>query len=65
MKHLLLIAFVLVSTCLAVGQKRDTVKELISMENRFNDALLRADWNALDAIEADDLIFTKPTLTGR
>ena len=58
MKHLLLVAFLVVGACLcAVGQKGDTAKELIAMENRYNDALLRADWKALESILADDLIF--------
>jgi ketosteroid isomerase-like protein len=59
MKHLLLIALLLVGTSLCVvGQKRDTVKELMALEDRFNAALLRGDWKALESIEADDLIFT-------
>ena len=58
MKHLLLIVFLLLATCLsAAGQKGDTAKELIAMENIYNDALLRADWKALEGILADDLIF--------
>lgn len=57
-KHLLLIAFLLVGSCLfAVGQKGSAAKELISMENRYNDALVRADWKSLESILADDLIF--------
>ena len=59
MKHLMLIALLLAGACLcAVGQHDDTDKELFAMENRFNDALVRADWKALESIEADDLIFT-------
>jgi hypothetical protein len=58
LKHLLLIAFLLVGSCLfAVGQKDGIAKELIAMENRYNDALLRADWKSLESLLAGDLVF--------
>ncbi len=59
MKHLAVILFVLLGTCLfAMAQNRDTAKELIAVEQGFNDALLRADWKAVEQIESDDLVFT-------
>jgi ketosteroid isomerase-like protein len=41
-----------------VAQNADTAKELVALENRYNDALVRADWKMLENIEADDLFFT-------
>lgn len=58
MKHLMLIAFLVAGARLcAIGQNDDTAKELFAMENHYNDALVRADWKALESILADDLIF--------
>jgi ketosteroid isomerase-like protein len=59
LKYLRLVALLVVGTCLfAVAQDADTAKELVALENRYNDALVRADWKMLENIEADDLIFT-------
>ena len=58
MKSLCFIAFVLFAcSCLVVAQS-STEKELIALENRFNEALVRADLKTIEDIEADDLIFT-------
>lgn len=58
MRHCILIGLLLLGACLfAVGQNGDTAKELIAMEDRYNDALIRADWKSLESILADDLIF--------
>ena len=59
MKYLGAIGAVLLGTCLfAMAQNRDAAKELIAVEHRFNDALLRADWKIVEQLEADDLVFT-------
>lgn len=42
---------------LTVAQS-STKKDLIALENRFNEALVRADLKTIQGIEADDLIFT-------
>jgi len=42
---------------LAVAQS-STEKDLIALENSFNEALVRADLKTIEGIEADDLIFT-------
>ena len=59
MKHLGIIATVALATCVtATAQSDDTAKELIAVEQGFNDALLRADWKIIEQLEADDLVFT-------
>lgn len=59
MKHLWAVAFVALGCCLtAKAQTGDTAKELIALEQSFNDALLHADWKTVERIHADDLVFT-------
>lgn len=59
MKHLALVAFVALVTCLsAKAQRGDEATELTAVEQRFSQALLRADWKMVEEIEADDLVFT-------
>ncbi len=59
LRYLGLVALLVAGTCgFAVAQNADTAKELVTLENRYNDALVRADWKMLETIEADDLIFT-------
>lgn len=59
MKLVVTTALVLLGTYLFAGaQKRDTAKELTALEEGFSKALLRANWKAIEQIEADDLIFT-------
>jgi hypothetical protein len=61
LKLLGVLGFVLVATCLvAQAQDRETAKKLIVTEQRFVDALLRADWKTVDQLYADDLVFTNP-----
>ena len=58
MRTLCFIAFVLFAcSYLDVAQSR-VEKDLIALENRFNEALVRADLKTIEDIEADDLIFT-------
>ncbi len=54
-KQILVVLFVYSS--IAVAQS-STEKELIALENRFNEALVQADLNTIANIEADDLVFT-------
>src|SRR5215469_1735988 len=42
----------------ARAQSSDLAKQIIALENRFSDALVQADWKAIEEIEADDLLFT-------
>jgi hypothetical protein len=53
------IVVVLFGTCLlTIAQKSDAGREVIGMENHFNDVLLRSDWKGVEQIEGDDLVFT-------
>jgi ketosteroid isomerase-like protein len=59
MKLIGLIALLLLGTSLsAMSQNSDTAKELIAAEQNFSDALLRADWKAIQQMYADDMVFT-------
>lgn len=59
MKSSLGIGLVLLGICLSrVTQNRDTAKELIAVEQKFNDALVRSDRKAVEQMYADDLVFT-------
>ncbi len=59
MKNVLVIGFVLLGIYLsAMAHNRDTTKELIAVEQKFNDALVRSDWKAVEQMDADDLVFT-------
>ena len=42
----------------AKGQAGDAARQLIALEQSFNEALLRADWKTLEQIHANDLVFT-------
>lgn len=53
------IATGILAVCLVGGtQAVDRTAELIGLEQKFNQALLRADWKAIEQIEAEDLVFT-------
>lgn len=53
------VAVGILAVCLIAGaQAVDRTAELIGLEQKFNQALLRADWKAIEQIEAEDLIFT-------
>jgi hypothetical protein len=58
MIRLRLIALVLLGCCSLVAAQSSTAKELVELENRFNEALVRGDIGIIDSIEANDLIFT-------
>jgi ketosteroid isomerase-like protein len=58
MKRLCLIAFVLFACSYVAVAQSSTEKDLIALENSFNEALVRADLKTIERIEADDLIFT-------
>jgi ketosteroid isomerase-like protein len=59
MKPLWATALVALGSCLMVNaQSGSTYKELIALEQSFNDALLRADWEAVERLCANDLVFT-------
>lgn len=58
MKPLKLISLVLFACCSLATAQSGTEKELLALENRFNEALVRADLKTIEDIEADDLIFT-------
>jgi ketosteroid isomerase-like protein len=58
MKRLCLIAFVLFACFYVAVAQSSTEKDLIALENSFNEALVRADLKTIERIEADDLIFT-------
>lgn len=58
-KHAAVIAFAVFGACISTpGQNAGAANEFIALENHFNDALVRADWKAIEQIEADDLVFT-------
>jgi len=59
LKHFITIALVLLGALLPLNaQSRNTAAELSAREAHFSQVLLRGDWQALEQIEADDLIFT-------
>ena len=59
MTRLGMIAVVAVGTCAVTNaQSAGTTKELVALEQSFNDALIRADWKVVEHLEADDLVFT-------
>ena len=59
MKHPIALALVLLVALPPLkAQTRNTAGALAAREASFNQALLRADWQAVEQIEADDLIFT-------
>jgi ketosteroid isomerase-like protein len=61
MKRLCLIAAVLFGCRYVATTQSSTTGDLIQLEHRFNDALVRADLKTIEEIEADDLIFTDAT----
>ena len=61
MKRLCQIAIIVVGSSLLTMAQSSTAKELIELENRFNEALVRADIGVIEEIEANDLIFTDAT----
>jgi ketosteroid isomerase-like protein len=63
MKLFCLIAAVLFGCGYITMAQSSTSGDLIQLENRFNDALVRADLKTINEIEADDLIFTDATGT--
>ena len=63
MKRSCLIAAVLFGCTHVAMAQSSTSGDLIQLENRFNDALVRADLKTIEEIEADDLIFTDATGT--
>jgi ketosteroid isomerase-like protein len=59
MKNSFGIGLVLLGICLSgLAQNRDTAKELITVEQKLNDALIRSDWKAVEQMCAGDMIFT-------
>jgi Domain of unknown function (DUF4440) len=58
MKSLHLVAVALFACSSNAMAQGSTAKELIELENRFNEALVRADIGVIEEIEANDLIFT-------
>lgn len=58
MKRLCLIAAVLFGCGSVAMAQTSTSEDLVQLESRFNDALVRADLKTIEEIEADDLIFT-------
>jgi ketosteroid isomerase-like protein len=58
MKRVCQIAIVVVGSSILTMAQSSTAKELIELENRFNEALVRADIGVIEKIEANDLIFT-------
>ncbi|HEX4921816.1 MAG TPA: nuclear transport factor 2 family protein, partial [Candidatus Bathyarchaeia archaeon] len=58
MTPLKFVALVLFGYCSLAASQSSAEKELIALENRFNEALVRADLKTIEDIEADDLIFT-------
>ncbi len=63
MKRLHLIVFALLACSSTTAAQSSTAKELIQLENRFNDALVQADIAVIEEIETDGLIFTDATGT--
>ena len=63
MKRLCLIAAVVFGCGYCAIAQSSTSADLIQLESRFNDALVRADVKTIEEIEADDLIFTHATGT--
>jgi ketosteroid isomerase-like protein len=58
MKRLCQIAIIVFGYSLLAVAQSSTAKQLIELENRFNEALVRADIGVIENIEANDLIFT-------
>ena len=58
MKTLKLILVLLFACSSIAVSQTSTATHLIELENRFNEALVRADLKTVEDIEADDLIFT-------
>ena len=53
------IAFALFGLCIATkAQTRDITKELVALEQNFNDALVRSDWKVIEQLYADNVTFT-------
>jgi ketosteroid isomerase-like protein len=61
MKRFCQIAIVVFGYLLLAVAQSSTATELIELENRFNEALLRGDIAVIEEIEANDLIFTDAT----
>ena len=59
MKRFGSIAFALFGLCIATkAQTRDITKELVALEQNFNDALVRSDWKVIEQLYADNVTFT-------
>ena len=59
MKRFGAIIFAVLGVCIVTkSQTRDTTKELVALEQNFNDALVRSDWKAVEQLYADDVTFT-------
>lgn len=59
MNPTVIVGFIALASLLSVGaQNRGTATELIALENRFSQALVKGDWKTVEQIEADDLLFT-------
>jgi len=58
MKSLHLVALVLLACSSNTVAQSSTTTDLIELENRFNEALVRTDVGAIEDIEANDLVFT-------
>jgi hypothetical protein len=58
MKPLKLISLVLFACSSMTVAQTSTTRDLIQLENRFNQALVRADVGTIEEIEANDLVFT-------
>jgi ketosteroid isomerase-like protein len=58
-KSLVSIAFAILGLCIVTkAQTRDITKELVTLEQNFNDALVRSDWKTVEQLYADDVTFT-------
>lgn len=49
---------VVLGTCALVKAQSDPLKQFVALEDRYNQALVQADWKAIEQLEADDLVFT-------
>jgi ketosteroid isomerase-like protein len=61
MKPLQLLAVALFACSSNAIAQGSTAKDLVELENHFNEALVHADVGAIEGIEANDLVFTDAT----
>ena len=58
MNRIKVVALLLVGCCSLAAAQNSTAKDLIALENRFNEGLVRGDVAVIEELEANDLIFT-------